>query len=204
MPVAGASPIPRTVACLEPAARRGSQERQHILYAVAVRQPFKLLGLVVAAGLFLAACGKVDNTFWPRTTPGITTAMQAPSLRAGMGSLKATPATVPAPEDGQAVAQREPLLVIAADEPPDVYEPRLKTALSQAQTANPAFRLEIVAVSPLSPTDSGEVLDAASLRSEADPLLRRLEALGISGERVHLSARASEEVSARAIELYGR
>ncbi len=160
--------------------------------------------LVMAASLVLAACGNVDQSFWPRTTPGIMTAAQAPSLRAGMGEPTATSAPVAVSTDGRSEVPSEPFLVIAAGETPEAYEPRLQAALSQARAANRDLRLEVVAVSPLRSAAGGGLLDAGSLRSDTETLLRRLQRLGFSGERVHLSARASAKVGARAIELYSR
>lgn len=98
----------------------------------------------------------------------------------------------------------QPLVVIRFDDPNVAYEPALYNALSSALAQNPNAGVEVVSVSPTNAIRGREALNANTARRHAEKVVRSLTDMGLSGDRIRLSATTSPDVPAPQVQVYVR
>ncbi|MCA1939994.1 MAG: hypothetical protein LDL26_03260 [Caenispirillum bisanense] len=98
----------------------------------------------------------------------------------------------------------QPLVVIRFDDPNVAYEPALYNALSGALAQNPNAGVEVVSVSPTNAIRGREALNANTSRRHAEKVVRSLTDMGLSGDRIRLSATTSPDVPAPQVQVYVR
>ncbi|SDG86961.1 hypothetical protein [Roseospirillum parvum] len=102
------------------------------------------------------------------------------------------------------VSGQRPLVVIRFDQPNVNYEDALYQAVSQATQRYPQADYELVAVSPAQGTPGQQALSANQARRSAENVLRSLSNMGLSPDRVRLTAMRSRQAAANEVHLYVR
>ena len=147
----------------------------------------------------LNACAELDTVMWPASAPGIDTASRTSAAAAGGQGGAAIPAA-----QGEGLGEgREPLMVIRFDAAADDYQPILLSTLGRALERQPQLALDVVAFAPALPANGGPLIPEM-LRRSVGGVLRDLASLGISGDRVRLSATTGPQTTVQAVHLYVR
>jgi len=98
------------------------------------------------------------------------------------------------------VAGRRPLVVIRFDRANVNYENALAGAVSQAVQRFPSARFDLVAVAPA----AGSAANQEEARRNAEKVLRSMTGMGISADRITLSATTSPSVADEEVHVYVR
>lgn len=123
----------------------------------------------------------------------------------------ATAAVASRPASGGAAAaaardfdNREPLVVIRFDRKDVPYEQALYTAVSQALDRRPTATFDVVAVAPNRGTPAQVALNTNQSKRSAEKVFRTLTDMGLSGDRLTLSATTSARVQTNEVRVYVR
>ncbi len=95
-----------------------------------------------------------------------------------------------------------PLVVIRFDQANVSYERALYSALSTAMERKPDAQFDLVAVSPSRGNPAAQALGTSSARKFAEQVLRSLTDMGLSPQRVTLSAKSSETADVNEVHLF--
>ncbi len=124
------------------------------------------------------------------------------------GSLASRAFGVPAPppQGGAAalVGQRQPLVIIRFDRPDVAYEQALFTAVSRALERRPNSGFDLVSVAPGTGNPAQVALATNASRRNAEGVLRSLTNMGLSADRVSLSATSSPAARVSEVHVYVR
>ena len=108
-------------------------------------------------------------------------------------------------DTGQGLAaDRRPLVVIRFDRPNVSYEQQLYQAVSRAVERRPNAVFDLVAVSPSAGGAGQSAMAAANARRSAEQVMRSLTDMGVSADRVRMSAMSSGGASSNEVHLYVR
>lgn len=172
--------------------------------------PARLLRQLAAgagAGLMLGACALVDQQLLPLLS-GEDPAPAA--LEASAPPTSAAPAADPVGGrtaealaiGGPALLGQLPPLVLIRFERPDVaYETALRAAVTSALARRPGARFDLLAVAP---AGQGGALSSDDLQRDVAAVLRAMTAMGVSEDRLTLSATTSANVAVREVHVYVR
>jgi len=102
------------------------------------------------------------------------------------------------------IDSREPLVVIRFDRKDVPYEQALYTAVSQALDRRPTATFDVVAVAPNRGTPAQVALNTNQSKRSAEKVFRTLTEMGLSGDRLTLSATTSARVQTNEVRIYVR
>lgn len=103
------------------------------------------------------------------------------------------------------IGSRRPLVIIRFDRPNVSYEQPLYQAVSRAIERRPDATFDLVAVTPTTSASAGQgALDSTNARRSADQVRRSLTEMGMTADRVHMSAMTSPTASSPEVHLYVR
>lgn len=130
--------------------------------------------------------------------------LTAPAHGGGPAVASRPVASMPPAHRAPAVHAQRPLVIIRFDRPDVPYQQVLYTAVKRALERRPDATFDLVAVSPTS--DDDRQLKTATDRAERDAqdVLRTLSSMGLSPERVRLSAMTSSEVATNQVQIFVR
>lgn len=172
----------------------------------------------VSAVLLVSGCALVDEHLFPALTgewlgssplvenesapisdnlPQAAVTTVVPTLQPGRGQLVST---------GDLVQQaiNRPLAVIRFDRPDVSYQGPLYKAVRQALERRPSTVFELVAVSPDRGTSGQTALLASDARRNAERIMRELNSIGLSADRMSLSVSTNANASTTEVHLYVR
>jgi len=133
--------------------------------------------------------------------PSLANQAAAATMQPSMAPIAAT-GLAGLPNAG--VAGKRPMVVIRFDKPNVAYEDALYQAVSNAMQRYPQATFELVAVSPAQGTPGQQALNANQARRNAEGVLRSLNNMGLSPDRVRLTAMRSGQTTANEVHLYVR
>jgi hypothetical protein len=110
----------------------------------------------------------------------------------------------PAYAPGSGIATGRPLVVIRFDKPNVDYQQALYQAVSQALARRPNAAFDLVAVAPNQGGTAQTALNSNMVRRDADQVLRSLISMGLSPDRVSMSAATSAAAQVNEVHLYVR
>lgn len=99
-----------------------------------------------------------------------------------------------------AVASGKPLFVAKFNKSKVNYKDGLRRAVTQAQSAKPNVRFEVVAVSPV----SGSQLSKSNAQSNAGMVFKDMISMGVGADRISLSAKTSGDVKSAEVQIFVR
>ena len=97
-----------------------------------------------------------------------------------------------------------PLVVIRFDRRNVKYQKVLYDAVSRALERRPNARFELVAVSPRAGSTATAALNTTAARKNAQAVLRALTDMGLSPDRVRLSAATAGDAASNEVRLFVR
>jgi predicted nucleic acid-binding protein len=112
-------------------------------------------------------------------------------------------ASATAQSAGPVVGER-PLVVIRFDRPNIQYQQALYNAVSRALERKPNASFDLVAVSPKRGSPAQAALNSTQSKRNAESVLRTLADMGLPGNRVKLSSRASQDVESNEVQIFVR
>ena len=95
-------------------------------------------------------------------------------------------------------------MVIRFDRANVKYQKVLYDAVSRALERRPSARFELVAVSPRAGGTAAAALNATAARKNAQAVLRALTDMGLSPDRVRLSAATAGDAASNEVRLFVR
>ncbi len=101
-----------------------------------------------------------------------------------------------------AAAERRPLVVVRFDRADVPYQQALYNAVSRALERHPQATFDLVAVTPSQGTPAENALNASKAKRHADDVLRTLTEMGLSANRVNLSATTSADAATSEVHIY--
>ncbi len=102
------------------------------------------------------------------------------------------------------IETREPLVVIRFDRKDVPYEQALYSAVSQALDRRPTATFDVVAVAPNRGSPAEVALNTNASKRSAEKVFRTLTEMGLSGDRLTLSATTSPSVQTNEVRVYVR
>lgn len=132
---------------------------------------------------------------------GASLANQA-MMRSAVGNpVQSTMGSLPSAQIGS----RRPLVIIRFDRPNVSYEQPLYQAVSRAIERRPDASFDLVAVTPTHSNSAGQgALDATTARRSADQVRRSLTEMGLSADKIRMSAMSSPTATSPEVHLYVR
>jgi hypothetical protein len=119
--------------------------------------------------------------------------------------VSATPSIAPSRTASiNGIGERRPLVVIRFDRPNVPYEQALYTAVRRALERRPDASFDLVAVTPNAGNSAQVALHTDASKRNAENVLRSLTSMGLSADRVSLSATTSPSVQSNEVQLYVR
>lgn len=103
-----------------------------------------------------------------------------------------------------AVAERRPLVVIRFDRPNVTYEQALYSAVKRALERRPEATFDLVAVTPNAGTPAQVALHTDASKRNAETVMRSLTNMGLTADRISLSATTSAGVQSNEVQIYVR
>ncbi|MBI3707388.1 MAG: hypothetical protein HY246_06890 [Proteobacteria bacterium] len=103
-----------------------------------------------------------------------------------------------------AAVGNRPLVVIRFDRPNPSYEQALYTAVSRALERRPEAAFDLVAVSPGRGNQAQVALASTNAKRQAETVLRSLTNMGLTPDRINLSATTSGNVQTNEVHLFVR
>lgn len=126
------------------------------------------------------------------------------ALGASLGSRAYTPAPAPAMAPGSGIASGRPLVVIRFDQPNPDYMQGLYQAVSQALARRPNAAFDLVAVAPQTGGSAQIALNSNIAQRDADQVMRALLSMGLTADRISMSAATSPTAQVIEVQLYIR
>jgi hypothetical protein len=102
------------------------------------------------------------------------------------------------------VGKRQPLVVIRFDDENVEYEQPLYSAISQVLDRRPESGFDIVGVSPATGNQAQDALDSNRARRKASSVMRSLTGMGLTPDRISMSATNSPTVEVTQVHVYVR
>lgn len=102
------------------------------------------------------------------------------------------------------IENREPLVVIRFDRKDVPYEQALYSAVSQALDRRPTATFDVVAVAPNRGSPAEVALNTNASKRSAEKVFRTLTEMGLSGDRLTLSATTSPSIQTNEVRVYVR
>ena len=164
--------------------------------------PARLLRQLAAgagAGLMLGACALVDQQLLPLLSgeDPAPAALEA-SAADPVGGRTAEALAIGGPA---LLGQLPPLVLIRFERPDVAYETALRAAVTSALARRPGARFDLLAVAP---AGQGGALSSDDLQRDVAAVLRAMTAMGVSEDRLTLSATTSANVAVREVHVYVR
>ncbi len=126
------------------------------------------------------------------------------TTRAFAAAVASQPAAAAKTTAARDIDSREPLVVIRFDRKDVPYEQALYTAVSQALDRRPTATFDVVAVAPNRGTPAQVALNTNQSKRSAEKVFRTLTEMGLSGDRLTLSATTSPRVQTNEVRVYVR
>ena len=126
------------------------------------------------------------------------------ATRAFAAAVASQPASGGAASTARDIDSREPLVVIRFDRKDVPYEQALYTAVSQALDRRPTATFDVVAVAPNRGTPAQVALNTNQSKRSAEKVFRTLTEMGLSSDRLTLSATTSPRVQTNEVRVYVR
>lgn len=126
------------------------------------------------------------------------------ALGASLASRAYAPPMAPAMAPGSGIASGRPLVVIRFDKPNPDYQQALYQAVSQALARRPNAAFDLVAVAPQSGGQAQVALNSNMAQRDADQVMRSLLSMGLTADRISMSAATSPSAQVNEVHLYIR
>jgi hypothetical protein len=126
------------------------------------------------------------------------------ALGSSLASRVYAPPPAPAMAPGSGIASGRPLVVIRFDQPNPDYQQALYQAVSQALARRPNAAFDLVAVAPQSGGSAQIALNSNVAQRDADQVMRSLLSMGLTADRISMSAATSPTAQVIEVQLYIR
>ena len=126
------------------------------------------------------------------------------ALGSSLASRVYAPPPVPAMAPGAGIATGRPLVVIRFDRPNPDYQQALYQAVSQVLARRPNAAFDLVAVTPQAGGSAQVALNSNTAQRDADQVMRSLLSMGLTPDRVSMSAATSPTAQVNEVHLYIR
>jgi hypothetical protein len=126
------------------------------------------------------------------------------ALGSSLASRVYAPPPVPAMAPGSGIASGRPLVVIRFDRPNPDYQQALYQAVSQVLARRPNTAFDLVAVAPQTGGSAQVALNSNVAQRDADQVMRSLLSMGLTPDRVSMSAATSPTAQVNEVHLYIR
>lgn len=126
------------------------------------------------------------------------------ALGASLASRVYAPPPAPAMAPGSGIASGRPLVVIRFDQANPDYQQALYQAVSQALARRPNAAFDLVAVAPQTGGSAQIALNSNIAQRDADQVMRSLLSMGLTADRISMSAATSPTAQVVEVQLYIR
>jgi hypothetical protein len=126
------------------------------------------------------------------------------ALGSSLASRVYAPQPAPAMAPGAGMATGRPLVVIRFDRPNPDYQQALYQAVSQVLARRPNAAFDLVAVAPQTGGAAQVALNSNVAQRDADQVMRSLMSMGLTPDRISMSAATSPTAQVNEVHLYIR